>query len=158
MKTRFSLFLILATILTGCTHSHIVRPSESKSYVSLNKRGLRQQATITLVKGRKLKGDKLRFAPDSTSWVDPHTQSVIAVPTAEVTHILFVRRGKGALEGLGLGFLTGALFGVPFALAGWIDIVLFLGPYVGALGGLIGLPVGIAVGSQEIYRIEHESP
>lgn len=167
MKTKLSLFLILAALFIGCTHNHFVRSTSSANYASLNERGRRHQAIITLANGRELTAYKLRFAPDSTSWVDPHTQRPIAVQTAEVSNIRFVSRGKGALEGFGLGLLIGALSGAMIGLAGrdYPEVsftaeekALLGGIAFGALGGSIGLPVGRAVGSKDIYRIELESP
>ncbi|MCH7574846.1 MAG: hypothetical protein IIA59_06945 [Candidatus Marinimicrobia bacterium] len=170
MKTRRSLFLILAVMLAGCTRTYIVRPTAPAIYESINERGLRMKAIITPVKGRKQTGHKLRITPDSTSWVDPRTQSVVVVQTADVTSILFVDREKGALEGSILGFLTGALTGSiigltadptcpsPLCITSPIAKALLIGLPLGALTGLFGLKGGGSAGSQEIFRIEHESP
>lgn len=109
----------------------------------------------------------MRFTPDWTSWIDPATQTGVKVETREISSIKFMSRGKGALDGLGIGLLTGALVGITAGLSGGDDPPgLFSwtaeekatigGIFLGALGALVGLPVGTAAGSSDIYRIDKE--
>jgi hypothetical protein len=170
MKAVIFLFLMLTPMLVGCTHNYTVRPTRSEHYASLNQHALRKQAIVTLMDGKKFHADKLRFAPDSTSWVDPNTRRVIAVQTTEVSDVRFVRRGAGALEGLGLGLLGGALTGAIIGFADGDDPpesflsftaeekAVIGGVLLGGVGGLLGLPIGAAVGSKDVYRIEHQYP
>lgn len=169
MKTKLSFFLMFTATLLSCTHTHIVRPTVSADYTSLNEQGLRQTATVTLENEQKLTAEKLRFAPDSTSWVDPHTEKVMTVPTAEISNIQFVNRGKGALKGLGIGFLAGASIGAAVGFAsgkgesggiGSISTeahVVIGGLFGGGIGALLGLPVGAATARKDIYRTNLDS-
>ena len=71
----------------------------------------RKSALIALANGRALKVSSLQVTPDSTSWLDPETGRFESVATAEIREIRFVRHGKGALEGLGIGFFGGFFVG-----------------------------------------------
>lgn len=70
---------------------------------------------------------------------------------------------------MGLGLLAGALTGALAGLADGDDTETFLqlsaeekasigAIFLGAIGGLVGLIIGVAVGSKDIYRTGHESP
>jgi len=68
-----------------------------------------------------------------------------------------------------IGFLGGALTGALIGFAGGSDPpgtffpltaeekALSAGGIFGLLGGLVGLPVGAALGSKHVYRIEHSA-
>jgi hypothetical protein len=99
-----------------------------------------------------------------------------AVPTASLRTISVVRRGQGALEGLGLGTLGGAITGgLAFGLAGALAIDscnaslkdeglpcgaglgFAIGSIIGALGGaVIGAIVGPIIGVAEGHRVDVE--
>ncbi len=172
MKAVIFISIMLTPMLIGCIHNYTVRPTSSADYASLNQHALRQQAIVTLLDGRAFYADKLQFAPDSTSWLDPNTRSVMAVHTTKVSDVRFVRRGRGALEGLGIGLLGGVLTGALIGLAGGDEPedfgclpvctakakAFFGGITFGAIGGLIGLPIGAMAGSKDVYHIEPESP
>jgi len=169
MKVVIFISLMLTIMFVGCTHNSTVRLRSSVDYALWNKRTLRKQPVVTLMDGQKHTANNLRFDPDSTSWVDPNTQRVIAVPTAEVSNVRIVSFGKGALEGLGLGLSIGALTGgligtttsgdtgsgIQYSTGSRIGIA---ATGLGLIGGLIGLIIGSAKGSKDVYHIEHESP
>jgi len=115
--------------------------------------------------GSSRRADKLRFAPDSTAWVDPKTQRKWTVLTAKVSDVRFVKRKKGAGEGFVLGFSTGGLTGVVIGIVAGEESgpgiggttggrALMGGIFLGGLGGLIGAAVGAVRGSKDVYRIE----
>ena len=171
MKAVIFISLMLTVMLVGCTHNYTVRLRSSEDYASLNQRALRKQAIVTLMDGQKLTPNMLRFDPDSTSWFDPNTQRVIAVQTAEVSNVRFVRRGKGAAEGLGIGLLGGGLFGAVIGFASGDDETdcfplcltakekaVLGGIVLGVIGGVLGTLAGVSSGSRDNYHIEHEYP
>jgi hypothetical protein len=148
--------LALLVVAVGCTHTTVMNPSNLQTCARLNDDVGHRKAAITLTDGRNFAAKGLLLAPDSTSWLDPRTEELRTVPTAEVMEIRIVRHGKGALQGLGIGFLTGALTGAVVGFAdgddppGWFSMtaeqkagVLAVGPVAGA-----------AVGSRDIYRFE----
>jgi hypothetical protein len=96
------------------------------------------------------------------------------LPFEQVREVVAVKRGRGALEGLGLGALGGAGLGVVMGLASGDDqcdedghnwciltftaeekAVLF-GFMMGSLGGLIGLVAGAIRGSRDVYSFGSE--
>ena len=164
MKAVIVISLMLTPTLMGCAHNYTVRPTEPEDYTSLNQRALQKQAIVTLMDGRTVPADKLRFAPDSTSWIDPNTRKVMTVRTTGVSNIRFVRRGKGALQGFGIGLLGGAVGGAIIGIAISDESAdapftpgaapFTVGIFFGGVGGLIGIPIGAAIGSKDVYHIQ----
>lgn len=98
-----------------------------------------------------------------------HTPRGVFRPV-EIKTVTIVRRGTGALEGLGIGAGVGALAGILLGLADGddecntgrgsdfcsnrtaADNAFVLGIVVGGLGGLIGLAIGGVAGSDFVYE------
>lgn len=83
-----------------------------------------------------------------------------ALPTSQVRSIEVKRRGRGAVDGMVVGFVAGVLLGV----AMWVDtseepslseeVLGFMATCAwGALGTGAGLAIGAAVGSTEVFEI-----
>ena len=79
----------------------------NQTLAKINRLAQRKKALVALADGRALKVSSLQMTPDFTSWLDPETGRFESVATAEIREIRFVRHGKGALEGLGIGFFGG---------------------------------------------------
>ncbi len=169
MKATISMILIAVLLFAGCTSHHSVQAEKADDYTSLNKRAKGNKAKVTFLDGQWVLAKNLQFAPDSTSWIDPGTGETQKVSSTEIADIRFLRHGKGAVAGLGVGLAVGALTGVLIgAVAGGDDPDQFLafsagekaamgGVLLGGLGGLLGIPIGAAKGSEEIYHIEPEN-
>ena len=153
----------------GCTHTHILAPEEPGSYASLNERAAQQGTHVMLADGQRFSAAALQMTPDWTSWIDPASGSVMNVATSEVAAVQFNRHGRGAWEGLGLGLLSGAVTGAAIGFADGDDESGFLtstaeekalggGILLGGAGGLLGLLVGAAVGSKDVYLPEPPYP
>ena len=164
MKTISSLFLVLSCLVTGCIHNHTLNSTTSDNYKSLTEQSRHRKAIIVLKNGRLYYAEKLRLEPDSTLWIDAYAKSAQAAKTSEVAHVRFTRRGKGALEGLGLGLLGGAVSG---AILGFTDgdepsdswwpwtaeeKAIIGGIFFGGMGGLTGILIGAIAGSKDVYR------
>ena len=120
--------------------------------------------------GQKLEARNLRIKADSISWISLDNQKTARLPAANVTEIKFVRKGKGALEGMGLGLIYGAVFGAGLGLAqgddnegSWFRLsagqkAALLGITFGGAGFLAGLPIGTIAGSKDIYYLEQKLP
>jgi hypothetical protein len=91
------------------------------------------------------------------------------VATSEIGTVVIKKRGRGALEGLGIGILAGAVTGALIGFASGDDDpqTVFLpltaeekalegGIVLGGAGGLLGLPIGAAVGSKDKFVLQGE--
>ena len=116
-----------------------------------------QDVTILLGDGTIHEGELLKINPQTTTWGDYDTETVISVPTAEIWRIKTKSHGKGALNGFGTGLLvggaTGALVGLTAdeddrALAVPLGAIAF-----GAIGGLLGIAIGGSAGTTTNYEI-----
>ncbi len=165
MKKTIIRSLFMAIIFLGCSYTSVVR-TDSAKFMDLQRQVKNKKAKVTLQNSQFYLNAKLtRLAPDSISWMLPNGQ-VISVPTEEVSEIYFVNRGRGALEGFGLGLLvgvlTGAIIGLPSGGDNALRDLLFpaelkaiIGAiYFGGAGGLIGIPIGAAAGSKSKYQLQ----
>ena len=72
--------------------------------------------------------------------------------TAKIYNVKFVSRGKGALQGAGMGFLSGFMFGTFIGSGtGEPALAAAVGFFLGSLGCLVGLPIGAIGGSKDIF-------
>ena len=81
--------------------------------------------------------------------------------TSQINEVQFIRRGKGALEGMGIGFLVGALVG--FAAGEDCQESRFIcfsreevAVGVGLWGSIFGAPVEAISGHRDVYQIGHK--
>ena len=134
MKTMQVTFLLSIVCLLGCTSTHRLRSAHEEDYVSLNNRAVWQHALVTLVDDHKIRVENLRMTSDSTYWMDRQMKqqtspTYIAGATSQIKEVRLIRRGRGAVDGIGLG-LTGAL---------------------------IGAPIGALIAHRDVYVVEHEA-
>ncbi len=198
MKTRvkkLALLLVLGLLvmaLTGCVHVRPVDPQAAPSFAELNRQAQKKSATVRLyaepyavvvrradggsrakvIDYREVTVRSLQVTPDSTSWLNARTHQLETVSTAQIKEIRFVRRGRGALEGLGIGLLSGAALGAVLGYAAcpctsWFGEAYGFSRGYGAgvgvrvggfLGGFLGLLVGSLSGSKQVYRFEAPAP
>lgn len=160
------LALLLGTVLAGCIHTQSLHVSSPAERAAFNARAEGTEARIALVDGTTSTGHSVRVAPDVTRWTDPQTGPRSA-PTSEIASIRYVDRGRGALEGAGLGFVGGGLFGGLVGTDGGAEpdeMELFtvtpeqilLGFAI--VGTVIGTFVGMARGSRIVYRVSPQRP
>jgi hypothetical protein len=97
------------------------------------------------------------------------TNDTVLLGPGQVAKVTEIRRGRGAAEGAGIGFVAGAAVGAALGFAdgddecdenghGWCILVFsagekaILGGFVlGTIGSLVGLVVGVATGSKFVY-------
>ncbi len=163
IKTLFCFLFVI--IYSGCSHVHILKtgPEGSAQFpdeinhkkTTLTLRGTGDFTDVRLI----------RMTPDSTFWKLTNGQ-ILKASSGEIAQIQFVNRGRGALEGLGIGVLVGGITGAVIGLASGNDNEGFIrfsagakalmgAVFFGALGGLIGTPIGAAAGSRDIYHFEN---
>ena len=138
----------------GCSQKHIVGSVGSPTFSSLKERALRQKkGEVTLVDGQKYAAYFIRIGPDSTSWMNSDLQ-VLRVETAKISNVKFVDRGKGVLQGAGVGFLSLFMFAIFLgALEGDLSLGVKTGFIAGLRSGVVGLPIGAIAGSKDIYEM-----
>lgn len=164
MKPILIPFSLLILSFLGCVSSRHVENNPGYGYAIVNVRSQTGKAYIRLADGKKMKAFNIYMQSDSTSWTDPGTGNIMTIATQRIYSVSFKNRGRGALEGLGIGFLVGVVWGTVagYALgddppnilydrmsAGEKSIILGVG--LGLFGGVIGLPIGAAIGSREVY-------
>lgn len=174
------LAVTLAFAPTGCGTSRIVifnHPQGSGQVQELNERAAKHDATVILAGGETLQAASLRIDGDSTSWLDPDTREARTTETSAIEKVEFRSSGRGALNGLGIGILTGggalALLGLAegddtcppgrWCFFQWTaeEKAGLYGVTGGVLGGLAGLLIGAAVGRTDSYvmtQLDLEAP
>ncbi len=105
---RNSVFVATVVILSGCTTTRIINPNKP---AELSRISLAQnhKTVVTLIDGRRFAVSQYQIKPDSTRWFDG--KKFVAVATADIKAITQIQRGKGALQGLVVGFWVGAIAG-----------------------------------------------
>ena len=136
-------------------------------YENINKGTRGRNAVLILRDGEELQVRQLWVTSDFTYWIDPQIKqqtspTYIAVATSQIKEVRFIRRGESALQGMGFGFLLGAVVG--YAAGEDCPPNAFIcfpreevAVVFGILGGLIGLPIGGWIGQRYVYIIEHEA-
>lgn len=154
MKVQYSILIILTMLISGCTHT---RHFSTAEFDDVNKAIKGKNATIKLTNGNVTVGRNIQFVKDSIFWIDRETCRKRSIQTSEISQIVLLKKGRGALHGSCFGFLIGGLIGsqdIPTDL-GTIDAsaetVLFSGAFFGIF---CGLPIGAVVGSKEKFILK----
>ena len=161
-------FTALLLWLPACTHTRTVEVASPEAQRAINVRVERRTARVALAGGSAVSVRALHVAPDVTTWIDPATGKTGSAPTAEVVSVQFTNRGRGLLEGLGLGLVVGAGGGALVGLATYeeprpgelcifcsrSDSALLGAVFFGMVGTGLGGLIGLARGS----RIVHIAP
>jgi hypothetical protein len=149
-------------LITGCTHIR-----KYSTFDEINTKTKDKNAKITLISEQNLIGKDIYIAPDSTFWLNPNTKNKQSIITSEVSSIAFKNSWRGKLDGLLLGFLGGAVIGVTIGyLQGDDDPGMMMGLNaelkavlggigLGGIGGLLGIPIGTIIGSNDKFIIEN---
>ena len=135
-------------------------------YENINQGTRGRNAVLILWDGQELQVRQLWVTSDFTYWIDPKIKQqaspkYVAVATSQIKDVRLISRERGALQGMGFGFLLGAIVG--FAAGEDCPPNAFCFPreevavVLGLTGALIGLPIGAIIGHRETYIIEHEA-
>jgi len=136
-------------------------------FEKINKGTLGRHAVLILKDGQELQVRQLWVTSDYTYWIDPQIKQqkspiYAAVATSQIKKVRFNSRGKGALQGMGFGFLFGAIVG--YAAGEDCPNNAFIcipreavGVAFGLTSALIGAPIGAIIGHRDVYKIEHEA-
>ena len=163
------LVVVAALALAGCTHSRSLDAASPESRTHVNARAEEEFALVTLHDGEEVRARGLHVAPDVTTWLDPDTDEMRSVPTSNLASVRFTDRGRGVLEGTGIGTAIGFAFGVGVGAGAYLGLeendgisiiqvspaggVLIVGAGFGFLGLLIGGVAGLDGGSRTVYAL-----
>ena len=160
MKIIFTFSMILIIFTIGCTSYHTIKDTEF-SYLVANRELERKQALIKLAGGEEFKGENIKVARDSTSWIELESQHKQVFPTSRVKEICIWNRTRRVMGGVLYGLIGGAfggafsglLFGSTFSFetSGFGKYSLQGLVYGGATGATIGLVWGASGGYTDMY-------
>jgi hypothetical protein len=157
---RYRLLVLAALTLAGCTHSRPFDTASPASRAAVNTRAESESALVTLHDGEQVRVRGLHIAPDATTWIDPNTGVMRSVPTSELASVRCTDRGRGVLEGIGLGTALGTGLGLLVGSAlgasdeGFLtrtEWTLLIGSVFGGAGATIGGLAGLDRGSYTVY-------
>lgn len=155
---------LLALVLAGCTHVQPAPLSTPEGRAAVTDRAVGKTVTLVFAGGESARAYAPAVAADSVTWWDAEGGGARSAPTAALAEVRFVDRGRGAFEGLGLGFAVGAGFGAALGTlvgltdgGGFLSLTPVEGALLGAagwgqLGAGVGLVGGLDRGSQAVYR------
>jgi len=163
------LVVVAALALAGCTHSRPLDTTSPESRTHVNARAEGESARLTLHGGEEVRAHGLHVAPDVTTWLDPDTGEMRSAPTGDLASVRFTDRGRGVLEGIGLGTAIGFAFGVSVGAGAYLGLgesdgasviqvspaggVLIVGAGFGLIGLFIGGVAGVDRGSYTVYAL-----
>ena len=156
MKYLSVLFSLLICLCSCSSTYHVTH--DLSSYEKLNQEIGVGEVTMVNRNGEMITAAEIKVSLDSIRWIDSGSGK-LSVSTTKIQEIVHQNSWKGAKDGFRIGFVVGAVVGVAGALTNDIEIK-SLPPIVstgmiGLLGGLgygiIGLPVGAALGHTDRY-------
>jgi hypothetical protein len=168
---RQCLFITIAIALTGCASTHVINPNRA-SELSVIAIKQDQKVQVTMSNGQWFIVLNLQVKSDSTRWFDG--RQFVSVATSDIKEIIHIRRGKGALQGLGFGLVAGIAVGAFIVasydpcteqevLEGLCDVTTAgVEPAYFSLallgGGLGGTLIGASGGSKSKYQFQVSFP
>lgn len=162
MKNLIYILLIALFLISGCSHTYVLDKESPNEFIEkVNKKTKRKKGVIRTKDGEKNKGKEITVTVDSSSWIDMKTSYYKTIANSELNQIILNDHGKGALEGLGLGILSGFITGFGIGYLSYSehgnffdrkdDYATITGTALGLLGGFLGLIGGAAGGAKEIF-------
>jgi len=164
MKIGIIVFLFISFI-SGCSQTRTVTYTETKKEydLSIPKAGDElkgKNCEIDLTDGNSIPGQIIDIRPDTVFFVHLVTHDRSAVRTEQIQSITSYNHFAGALQGLFLGTLSGAIgTGGTFYLlsksSGNADESAWWGVWLGGMaGGLVGFVYGTLHGSGDVYEFQ----
>jgi len=106
----------------------------------------------------------VKLVTDSVSWYSPSGE-LQQVARDEVETVVLIDRGRGVLEGFGIGIVVGGVLGAIMGYAGGDDPPGYMsfsaeenavigGTFFGLLGGIVGIIIGAGRGHQNVYDFD----
>ena len=157
LSRRILVGILVPALAMGCSHTLRLGPqAPPESWQKAQQRLEGRKAEVVLRDGRRFRADGVEVSPEAVVWWEAGSGTRHSVPPGDVEAICYRERGRGALEGAGLGLLVGA-GGMAFAVAADCSDSAegcLAWTIVGAIvGAVIGPPVGLAIGAVRGSRI-----
>ena len=158
MNKVFHISLCCLIIITGCSSTHHL-----KNYRAIAKNNYGRNTLVKLHNGNTIEGRFAEIGTDSSGTAQTQAEEGMYIATSQIREIHFQNRGRGALEGLAIGFLSGAsISGSWFALTGGkdfsghqveSDVIVNVVLSSAGIYGLLGAALGAAIGHTDEYLI-----
>lgn len=154
-------FIGICSLVLACSHTYVFdKAFPLESLKKINDRTKGKKGIIQTSDGRKHNANEINVALDSTSWLETKTNSYRTRSNSELSKIVVKDHGKGAVEGLGFGFLSGFAGGFAFGYLASSESGFFgreggatiAGTALGLLGGFFGLIIGSVSGDQNTFK------
>jgi hypothetical protein len=147
-------------LVIGSTHRN--RRTNQRSY-ELSQFNIRDLQWIEINHPR-LRVTSVKIVVDSIYWYSPDDE-LQQIPVAKVETVVLNNRGRGALEGFGIGILVGGVLGAIMGYAEGDDTSGFWresasekatygGIGFGLLGGIVGIIIGAGRGHHYVYHFD----
>jgi len=164
MNGQITALFLFSLCFCACTHALKIRQGTTNSDIErANRMVSKKVATFTLADSHQIRAKQILITPDSTTFYDLDSQLLKTISNMRIKHIMMKSRGKGALEGMGLGFLVGFTTGMVLGAASYdesnildlsqTETAMLTGAYVGVVGALIGVPIGGQIKSKDKIEI-----
>lgn len=100
-------------VLSGCAGTrHTIDPaSDAERLAWANRLFEARPSVVVLTDGTAYDAHALRLAPDTSTWVDPATRQLLAIPTSAIAVVERSDRRRAMERGVGRGAASGALTG-----------------------------------------------
>jgi hypothetical protein len=163
--------MCLVLSFVGCLSSHVVSEKPDSllyTYQKVNQCLEGKDVTVALLNGQELEVSNAVLASDSTRFVTQSSGKQVSVPTPQIVKIEHTDKGRGTIEGLEIGAITGSAFGLSVILGSHLHSTGYdpnlAGPYiilgsVGAIfGGVFGTLAGSSIGHVDRYTLNTQNP
>ena len=165
MKPPVAPLLLALVALSACTSTYVATPGSLPAH-RMRQRSQSKSATVVFHSGERVRARLVQVEADTLRWFDAAAGANHATPLRDVQEVRFVRRGKGAGQGLVGGLVAGVAGGFVYGAVTfkekpgcgtWFDVCTwqanaFWGGIGGAINGIVYGPlVGLVVGSRARY-------
>lgn len=117
MKNLISILLLpLIIFYNACTSNYIIKKDISSLNI-LNEKLTGEMATLIMTDGKKIDGKNIVITGDSIFYTDIESRFFSGELTSNINKIVITDHGRGAMEGLGYGCLSGFLIGAAIGAA-----------------------------------------
>jgi hypothetical protein len=158
-------WIAIAMLAWSCTTTRVLDRLPMERQLALANEEVRGRVADVQVAGETRRATGVMLGAEETAWIDAASQETRRVPTAALQSVSYRSRATGALEGLGIGLVVGALTGAVIGLASGDDqcnpnqwcLLRFsavqkevgAGIALGALGMISGVIIGAIVGHRD---------
>lgn len=150
--------VIVTSVFSGCRTTFSVQDT---AYDEVSQLLVGQKVYMVLTNSARIYVQNLTLGKDSTSWLSKNNNVLVqhTVATSEISKIVHIRHGSGAVTGMAMGGLGGMALGAIWGYSlddidrEWRGVAGLIG---GVRYGLYGLPIGALIGAIVGNRTTYE--